>query len=118
MKHRHKTHTAGYNTRILSSNTYSILLKSTSILSKLRGSSAQCTLSDKLLARICNNRVLTSILNCYLYHYITLTDCVHYILPLGNFPEDGVLPVQMRLKTVGNEELTSVSTGTGIGHGK
>ena len=50
MKHRHKTHTAGYNARILSSNTSSILLKSSSILSKLRGSSAQCTLSDMLLA--------------------------------------------------------------------
>ncbi len=49
MKHRHKTHTAGYNPRILSENTSSILLKSPSILSKLRVSSAQCTLSDKLL---------------------------------------------------------------------
>ena len=48
MKHRHKTHTAGYNPRILSSNTSSILLKFASILSQLRGSSAQCTLSDKL----------------------------------------------------------------------
>ena len=51
MKHRHKTHTAGYNSRILSLNTSSILLKSASILSQLRGSSAQCTLSDKLLIK-------------------------------------------------------------------
>ncbi len=52
MKHWHKTHTSGYNDRILSENTSSILLKSPNILSQLRGSSAQCTSSDMLLKTI------------------------------------------------------------------
>ena len=82
MKHRHKTHTAGYNTRILLSNTSSILLKSPSILSQLRGSSARRSLSGRL--QTVKSCVLASFL-------LILAACARMAAP-GGGPEDETPP--------------------------
>jgi hypothetical protein len=50
-------------------------------------------------------------------HSVTLSDRVHDVLPLHDLPEHGVLPVQVWLGRMRDEELTAVRVGPGVRHG-
>ena len=47
---------------------------------------------------------------------ITLDNAVHHVLAFGHFTENGVLSIEVRSGTMGDEELAAVGPGTGVGH--
>src|SRR5690606_21886908 len=49
-------------------------------------------------------------------HHIALLDRQHHIHPLGHLAEDGVDPVEMRLRRVGDEELAAAGVLAGVRH--
>lgn len=51
-------------------------------------------------------------------NFIALLDAVHHILSTDNFAENCVMAIQMRLWRVGDEELRTVGSRAGVGHGK
>jgi len=56
--------------------------------------------------------------NAHVGQRVTLPYCVDHILTLGDLPEDGVLPIQVGRRHMGNEELASIGPWSGIGHRK
>ncbi len=51
-----------------------------------------------------------------LQHLVALLDGIDHIDALRHLAKDGVLPVQVGLRAVGDEELAAVGVGAGIGH--
>jgi hypothetical protein len=51
------------------------------------------------------------------FHRVSLPDRIDHFEPADDFPENGVLSVQMGLRRMSDEELAAVGIGAGIGHG-
>ena len=65
----------------------------------------------------CEDR-LCIIENFDAHDLVTLADGIDHILALAGLTEDGMLAIEVRGGSVGDEELAAIGPGTGIGHGK
>ncbi len=54
--------------------------------------------------------------NFHVEYFVSLLNCIDYILPAHHFPEYSVSAVQVRLRGMGDEELASVRVWPGIRH--
>src|SRR5690606_11627785 len=48
--------------------------------------------------------------------HVPLPDLHHHVEPFGDLAEDGVHPVEMRLRGMGDEELATTGVLAGVGH--